>query len=145
MSSISDTRKRAELRGREAVAQWRIRAAVWAGRVFAVIVVVTAIVSLVQGGVANWPGVVVLLLFAAGIAFAAERMKKGSQVAAVLLLCLFIVAKLGAWWLGGERWYAGALWAVIIIGALINGIWGTFALAQIRREAQLVPPAPPRD
>jgi hypothetical protein len=142
MSSVSDTRKRAELRGREAVAQWRIRAAVWAGRVFAVIVAVTAILPLLQGGVATWPAVVVLLLLAASIAFAAERMKKGSQIAAVLLLCLFIAAKLGAWWLGGERWYAGALWAVIIIGALINGIWGTFALARIRREALLVPPTP---
>jgi hypothetical protein len=71
-------------------------------------------------------------------------MRRGSRLAACLLLVLFIAAKLSDWLLAGVPWWHGALWTVIIAGALSNGVWGTFALAAVQRAAAQVPPAPPR-
>lgn len=144
MSETTDTRKRAALRGREAVARWRIRSGVWAGRIFAVLFAVVSIVPLLRSGGPDWASTIVLALLAGGIVFATERMRRGSRIAACLLLLLFVAAKLSDWLLGGVPLWHGALWSVIIAAALANGVWGTFILAAVQREAALVPPAPPR-
>jgi len=143
-TELSDTRRRAELRGREAEAQWRIKSAVWAGRLYAVIFVVLSLVPLLNRGGPSWASTIVFLIIAAGLLFATEQMRKGSRVAAILVLCLAILTKLADWLLGGAPLYAGALWTVIILGALVNGVWGTMILARVRRDAALVPPAPTR-
>jgi hypothetical protein len=141
---ITDTHRRAALRGREAVAQSRITGAVWAGRIYTILFVVLSIVPLLRRGGPDWASTVVLLLFAAGLLYATERMRRGSRAAAVVLLVLFVATKLADWLLAHAPLYSGALWTIIILGALVNGVWGTFALARVRREAALVPPAPPR-
>jgi hypothetical protein len=141
---ITDTHRRAALRGREAEARWRIRSGVWAGRIYTVLFAVLSILPLLRRGGPDWASAVLLALLAGGLLFATEQMRGGSRVAAVVLLALFIATKLASWLLGGAALWHGALWTVIIAGALGNGVWGTFALARVRQEAALVPPAPPR-
>src|SRR5689334_24933330 len=84
-TELSDTRRRAELRGREAEAQWRIKSAVWAGRLYAVIFVVLSLVPLLNRGGPSWASTIVFLIIAAGLLFATEQMRKGSRVAAILV------------------------------------------------------------
>ena len=143
-TEISDTRRRAELRGREAEAQWRIKSAVWAGRLYTLMFVVLSIIPLLRRGGPDWVSMIILLIIAGGLLFATERMRKGSRAAAISVLGVVILTKLVDWLVAGSPVYAGALWMVIILGALANGVWGTFILARVRREAALVPPAPPR-
>ena len=144
MTEPTDTHRRAALRGREAVARWRIKSGVWAGRLFALLFAVVSIVPLLRSGAPDWGSAIVLALVAVGVIVAAERMRHGSRLAACVLLALFIVAKLADWLLAGVPWYSGALWTLIILGALVNGVWGTFALAGVTRDAASVPPAPSR-
>jgi hypothetical protein len=144
MQEITDTHRRAAIRGREAVAHWRIRSAVWAGRLYAAIFAVLSIVPLFQADQRNWIAVVILVILAIIILGLTELLRRGSRIAASLLLGAFVLAKLSAWLLGGEPLWHGALWTVIIAGALINGVWGTFALASVRRDAATIPPAPNR-
>ena len=140
MTEITDTHRRAALRGRESVARWRIESGVWAGRLFALLYAVLALIAMVTSGGRLWGVTIFFLLIAAGIYYAAERTRVGSRVAACALVALFVVAKL----VDDRPLWAGALWSLIILGALANGVWGTFALAAARRDALLVPPAPPR-
>ena len=144
-TEITDTHRRAAIRGREAVAQSRITGAVWAGRLYTILFVVLSVAPLLRRGSPDWMSAIILLLFAAGFLYATERMRRGSRVAATALLAFFVLTKLADWLLGGAPIYAGALWTVIILGALVNGVWGTFALAKVRKDAASVPPAPPRE
>jgi hypothetical protein len=140
MTEITDTHRRAALRGRESVARWRIESGVWAGRLFALLYTVLAIIPMVASGGRSWGPTIFFLLIAAGIFYASERTRAGSRVAACVLFALFVLAKL----VDDRPLWAGALWSLIILGALANGVWGTFALAATRRDALLVPPTPPR-
>ena len=144
MTDITDTHRRAALRGREAVAKGRITSGVWAGRLFAVLFAVLAIAPLLQRGQPNWAGALVLAVIAGAILFATERMRRGNRAAACTLLGLFVGAKLLSWLAGGAPLWSGALWTVLIFCALANGVWGTFALTAVKRDAEHVPPAPPR-
>jgi hypothetical protein len=143
-TQLRDTRRRAELRGREAVAQWRIKSAVWAGRLYTVMFIALSIVPLLNRGGPNWASAIVMVIIAAGLLFATERMRTGSRAAAIVVLCIAILTKLADWRLSGAPLYAGAVWTLILIGALVNGVWGTLILARVRRDAALVPPAPTR-
>jgi hypothetical protein len=140
MTEITDTHRRAALRGRESVARWRIESGVWAGRLLALLYAVLALVPMVASGGRLWGTTILFLLIAAGIFYAAERTRAGSRVAACALVAMFVLAKL----VDARPLWAGALWSLIILGALANGVWGTFALAATRRDAHLVPPAPAR-
>jgi hypothetical protein len=133
---MSDTHRRAKLRGRGAVAHWKISGAVWAGRLFAVMIAVGAVSALLSGRSTAWIGALVLLVMAVSVLLATWRLGRGSRAAAVSLLCLYLFAKLSSWKLGGESLSAGALWSVLLIGAFGNGIWGTFELAAIARESE---------
>jgi hypothetical protein len=143
-SQLSDTRRRAALRGREAEGQWRIKSAVWAGRLYTIVFVVLSIVPLLSRGGPDWISAIILLLFAGALLYSTEKMRKGSIVAAGAVLTMVVLTKLADWLIGGAPLYAGALWMVIIIGALVNGVWGTVILARVRREAAIIPPTPPR-
>ena len=143
-TQLTDTHRRAALRGREAEALWRIKAAVWAGRLYTLLFVVLSIVPLLRRGGPDWLSATVLLIIGAGLLFTTERLRHGSRAAAIVLLSLVVITKLADWLLLGAPLYAGALWTIIIIGAMVNGVWGTVALARVRAEAALVPPAPPR-
>ncbi len=144
MAAITDTHRRAAIRGREAVAQSRLRGAVWAGRLFAALFAVLTIYPLLDGARANWAGVVMLIVLAVIILGLSELLRGGSRIAASLLLAAFVLSKLSAWLVGGEPVWHGALWTVIVAGALVNGAWGAFELTAIRREAATLPPAPTR-
>jgi hypothetical protein len=63
MTSPSDTHRRAAIRGREAVAQSRIRAAVWAGRIYAALFAALTIFPLFQHQ-PSWGAVAILTLLA---------------------------------------------------------------------------------
>jgi hypothetical protein len=144
MTAPTDTHRRAAIRGREAVAQSRIRSAVWSARLFALIVGALSIFPLLQADHRNWLAVAVLLLLALAVLGLSEMLRRGNLLAAGLLLGAFLLAKLSAWLLAGEPWWHGIFWTLLIAGALANGLWGSFAMAAIRREAATIPPAPPR-
>jgi hypothetical protein len=133
---MSDTNRRARLRGRGAIAQWRIFGAVWAGRMFAVVVAIGALSSLLSKNPDAWIGGAVILILAGVVLVATWRVSRGSRPAVVALFLLYLLAKLSSWKLGGELLWAGALWSVLLIGAFGNGIWGTFELAAIARESE---------
>ena len=145
MTAPSDTHRRAANRGRESVARWRINSGVWAARLFAVYFAVMSILPLLQRSAPDWTGATVLALSAIWLLVASELLRRGSRIAAIFLLVAFLAAKLATWLFGGSPIYSGALWSVIIVGALANGVWGAFELAAARREAALIPPAPPRE
>ena len=144
MTAPSDTHRRAAIRGREALAQSRIRGAVWAARLFAILFAVLSIFPLFQSDHPNWLGAAVLILLALTVLGLSELLRRGNRIAASLLLVAFVAAKLSSWLLGGEPLWHGALWTVIIAGALINGVWGSVEMAAVRREAATIPPAPAR-
>lgn len=144
MAEITDTHRRAALRGRESVARWRIESGVWAGRLYAIFFAAMTIFPMLRRGGPDWASIAVLLLIAAAVLFSTERMRRGDRAAACALLGVFVLAKLAAWLLNGEPLWHGLVWTLIIVGALANGVWGTFELAAVRRAAADVPPAPPR-
>lgn len=146
MTEVSDTRRRADIRGRESVAGWRIESGVWSGRLFAVIYVVIAILPMLSGGreARLWMYALASLVFAAAILYATQRMKGGSRGAACFLIALFAAGKIRTWMLTGQPLWTDAFWTILLLGGLANGAWGTFALASARKDALSVPPAPPR-
>jgi hypothetical protein len=145
MTPPSDTHRRAAIRGRESVAQWRIKSGVWAARLFAVLFAIMSVLPLLQRAAPNWVGAFILALIAVWILVASELLRRGSRIAAILLLVAFVTAKLATWLVVGDPIYSGALWSLIIVGALANGVWGAFELAAVRHEAALIPPAPPKE
>lgn len=144
MTEITDTHRRASLRGRESVARWRIESGVWSGRLFSVLYAVLSILPLLRREGPDWVGAIAMAIVTAGLLLATQRMKHGSRVAGCILLTLFILAKLSAWLIGGQPLWHGLFWTIVIAGGLMNGVWGTFALAAVRRDAVDVPPAPAR-
>ncbi|HEV7705630.1 MAG TPA: hypothetical protein VGO46_15135 [Gemmatimonadaceae bacterium] len=144
---ITDTHRRAALRGRESVARWRIESGVWSGRLYGVFYGVLALLPLVSGGIAErrWVEATMLVLLAASILVATEQMKRGSRLVACLLFALFAAAQFSEWRTQGRSSLSGVFWAVLIAGGLANGIWGTFALAKVQHDALGVPPAPSRE
>ena len=140
----SDTHHRAALRGREGVARWRLRGAVWAGRLYAIAFAVYSIVPLLNRDGPDWVTAAVLLVAALGMVVATVHVGRGSRVAASALLGWFVLTKLADWLLAGQPIWHGALWTLIIGGALVNGVWGAVELTRVTREAATVPPAPMR-
>jgi hypothetical protein len=146
-TEITDTHRRAALRGRESVARWRIESGVWSGRLYGVFFGVLAILPLLSGGSEQqrWGDALYFIVLSASILVATEQMKRGSRLAACVLFTLFAAAKISAWLMQGQPLSSGLVWTVLIAGGLANGIWGTFALASVNHDALSVPPAPPRD
>lgn len=142
MTAPSDTHRRAEIRGRESLAQWRIKSGVWAARVFAAMIGFVTILPLVRQTGPDWITAGVFFVFAAGLVFAGQKMTKGSRAAACIVLVLFVVVKVTDWIFADQPIWNGLIWNVVIFGAMCTGVWGTFSLAQVKRDALLVPPAP---
>ena len=122
MTAPSDTHRRAALRGRASVARWRLRGAVWAGWLYTVAFAVLSVVPLLEPGGPEWSSLVVMVLATAGMAYATVRLRDGSRVAACALLGWFVLTKLASWLLGGQPLWQGAVWTLIIGGALVNGV-----------------------
>ena len=140
-STLTDTHRRAELRGRESVARWRLATGVWAGRVLAVVLAASGVLALVRHGGPAWGDVLVGIGCAIVALVLAQRIRHGSRPAAIALLVGYPAIK-GLMALAGEPWYQGLLVTVAIIFGLSQGIWGATSLAAVQREAALVPPAP---
>jgi len=133
---VTLSRRRAELRGREAVARWRIQSAVWGGRLFAALFAVVSIFPIVYSGVSQWRSAGILLVLALALLALTEWLRRGSRIAAVLLFAAVIAAKLRSLVYAHEPWSYGAVWIVILLAATANGVWGAFALAAARHEAR---------
>ena len=144
MSDVGATRRRAEVRGREAVARWRIQTGTWAGRALAALTAAPVLFAFLDRGGPPWTAVAAQLLVAGLVLAAAERVRRGDRWAAVALLVYFVLEKVGRAVAGTEPLWNGALVAAILAFCLAQGVWGTFALARVRRDAAAVPPAPAR-
>ena len=95
------------LLGREGEARWRIASGVWTGRVFAMLMVAPVLAKIFfpgRGGRGH-------LLYEGGLTLGAalallamaEWLKRGSRVAAVLLLTCFVALKVALWWVGAAK------------------------------------------
>jgi hypothetical protein len=130
-----DARRRAAARGREAVARWRISSAVWGARLYAALFAVVAIFPLVYSGIAQWTSAAILFAIALIVLALSELLRRGSRTAALLLVAAVVAAKLRSWLYAHEPLRYGAVWTIIVLIALANGVWGTFELAAARRDA----------
>lgn len=126
------------LLGREGEARWRIASGVWTGRVFAMLMVAPVLAKIFfpgRGGRSN-------LLYEGGLTVAAalvllglsEWLKRGSRVAAALLLLSLVAVKLALWWAGAAKPWEGALVLAALIFGFVQGIWGAAMLASVRRD-----------
>ena len=142
-SPSSDTHRRAELRGRESVARWRLKTGTWAGRVLAVVFAASGVMALLRRGGPAWADVVLGLGLAVVALVLAQRVQHGSRGAAIALLVGYLAVK-ALMALAGEPWYQGLLVTAVLVFGLSQGIWGATSLAAVQRDAATVPPAPPR-
>ena len=126
------------LLGREGEARWRIASGVWTGRAFAMVMLAPVLAKIFfpgRGGRAN-------LLYEGGLTVAAalvllalsEWLKRGSRIAALLLLLSFIALKVALWWVGAAKLWEGAIVSAVIIFGLAQGLWGASMLASVRRD-----------
>lgn len=116
----------------------------WGARLFAALFAVVSVFPIFYAGVAQWTSAAKLFGIALAVLAAAEWLRRGSRTAAVVLFSAVIGAKLLSWRVAREPLSYGAVWTIILIAALANGVWGAFALAAVRREAATLPPAPVR-
>jgi hypothetical protein len=144
---VAATRRRAALRGEEAVADWRIRTGTWAARVFAVVSAAPALAALFWQGPASVGAMVYSMIVAVAVTVASFRIARGSRWAAVAVLAYFALDKLMAVATYGWRGlYQGALIAAIIAFGLVQGVRGTYrkrsiATVRAREAAGVVPQA----
>lgn len=140
---LSDTHRRAELRGREAVARSRLMGGVWAARLFASLCGLDAVSSLFGFGGPALDAFIGFGVSAAIFGFASVRLEKGSRTDAIILLGLFILLTLGMM-VARESSIVGIVVMIVGVGALGNAVRGTFELASVQRDSASVPPPPPR-
>ena len=138
MTALTDTHRRAALRGRESVARWRIESASWVGWLYVLNGIVVLTIGAVKGTATSIAVAAGGVGVAAAMVYGIQRMRRGSRVAAcaVVGFALFSVLTKGL----GEINVLDA----IVLALLANGAWGVFQLAEVRRDAAHVPPAPMR-
>ena len=139
---LSDTRRRATARGREAVARWRISSGVWGARLYAALFAVVSIFPIVYSGEPQWKSAAILFVLSLTMLALSEWLRRGSRIAAVLLVLAVVAAKLRSSLYAHEPLSQGAVWTIIVLAALVNGAWGTFELAASKREASRIPSRP---
>jgi len=140
--NVEATRRRAALRGEEAVAAWRIETGAWAARAYAVVRAVPALAALFWQGPATLLVIVYSLLTAAIVVIASFRIASGSRRAAIAVLILFALDKLLA--ISAFGWpgiLQGLLITAILAFGLIQGVWGTTRLRTIAAERKRDEPA----
>jgi hypothetical protein len=131
------------LRGREAVARWRLRAGLWAAWLSATACAINAVLAVIGPGGPQWRVAISFAGWAAGLIIAAPRIESGSRGDAVALFAVFLVGDLVRWLTGHGSFWSGVL-SVLVLLALGNAVWGTFALARIEHEKAEIPPVPSR-
>ncbi len=134
-SDIAATRRRAALRGEEAVANWRIKTGVWAARIYAVVRAAPALLALPWHGAPVIAMAVYMILSAIVVFWASFRIAIGSRRAAIAVLAFFVLDKVLAIFAYGWRGvYQGLLIAAIIAFGLVQGVWGTSRRRAIAAE-----------
>jgi len=125
-SNVESTRRRAALRGEEAIANWRIKTGTWTARVYAVVIAAPALSALFWQGGATVPIMVYSIITAAIVLFASFRVSSGSRRAAIAVLVFFAFDRVVAITAYGWRGlFQGLLIGAIIAFGLIQGVWGT--------------------
>lgn len=114
----------------------------WGTRLYAALFAVVSIFPIVYAGVPQWSSAAILLGIALAVLALSEWLRRGSRVAALLLFAAVLAAKLRSWLYAHEPLSYGAVWTIIVLIAVANGVWGTFELAAARRDAARIPPAP---
>lgn len=138
-ASLDDTRRRANARGREAVARWRISSGVWGARLYAALFAVVSLFPIVYSGEPQWRSAAILFTLALALLALSEWLRRGSRIAALLLLLVVVAAKLRSWLYAHEPLTHGAVWTIVVLAALVNGVRGTFELAAAHRDASTIP------
>ena len=133
-TGVEATRRRAALRGAEAVARWRLRTGAWTGRVYAVVAAVPALAALLWHGPATVPTIIAAVIFALIALALSFGVARGSRIAAAVLLGLFVLDKLVAMAAYGARGlYQGLVLALILAFGLVQGVWGAWSLQAVER------------
>lgn len=139
-TGVEATRRRAVLRGAEAVARWRLRTGAWAGRVYAVVAAVPALAALLWRGPATVPTIIESVFFALIALALSFGVARGSRKAAAILLALLLLDKLLAVAAYGTRGlYQGLLLTLVLAFGLVQGVWGAWSLRAIERERAAEP------
>lgn len=99
-----------------------------------------SIFPIVYSGSPQWRSAAILLALALAVLALSEGLRRGSRIAALLLFSGVIAAKLRSWLYAHEPLTYGAIWTIILLTALANGVWGTFELAAARRDAERLSP-----
>ena len=139
-ADASATRRRAELRGRESVARWRLQTGAWGARAYAVLLSVPALGALLWSGPANGALFVASLTFA-GVALALSfAVARGRRWAAGGVLAFYATDRLTTVALVGPGVLTqGLLIHVALVFCLVQGVWGAFSLAAVERDRPNVP------
>ena len=135
IDDVAATRRRAALRGEEAVATWRIKTGVWGARLYAVVQAIPGLGAILWHGPATTFILTHSILTAAVILAVSFRIARGSRWFAIALLGFFLFEK----WLAFSRFgwtglFNGWLIAVAIAFGLVQGVWGTSRRRAIARE-----------
>jgi hypothetical protein len=132
---VAATRRRAALRGEEAVANWRIKSGVWAARLYAVVRAVPALAALLWQGSASVAVIVYSIITALLVLVASFRIARGSRRAAIAVLAFFAFDKvLAVATYGWRGLYQGLLISAIVAFGLVQGVWGTSRRRTIAAE-----------
>ena len=140
-SNVEGTRRRAALRGEEALANWRIKTGTWTARVYSVVLAAPALTALFWQGTASVPIMVYSIITAAIVLIASFRISSGSRPAAIAVLAFFVLDRVVAIATYGWRGlFQGLLIGAIIAFGLAQGVWGTsrrraLAAERAREEA----------
>lgn len=139
---VEATRRRATLRGAEAIARWRMRTGAWAARVYAVFAAVPALIALFWGGEMIISITVISIVFALIAVFISFRIARGSLRAAIAMLAIFVAERgLSYAASGWHGLYQGVIVTAVVAFGLVQGVWGAATLQSIEREraAESVP------
>jgi hypothetical protein len=144
-SDVTTIRRRAALRGEEAVANWRIKTGTWAARLYAVMCAIPALAAILWSGQATGIVIAYSIITAGLVLWASFRISKGGRTAAIAILAFFALDKAFSVALYGWRGlYQGLLIAAIIAFGLVQGVWGTSRrraiLAEQARQAPAIAP-----
>jgi hypothetical protein len=137
VTELTDTHRRARLRGRESVARWRVEGASWVGWLYGLTGVLSVAFGAIGGTGASVVGGVVNAGICAAMVFGIHRMRRGSRVAACAVVAVPVVLKLLS-----AHPLLWSFWDVAVVAVLANGAWGAFQLGAVRRDAAGLPPAP---
>src|SRR5262245_52217041 len=132
MNEVHGVRRRAELRGLEALARSRVNVGVWTARLLATSGAMSAVSALVNG---QWRSGFGLGLWAVGLAVSSVRIERGVRTDAWVLLLLFLLGAVGSLAVRGAHPFEIGIAFAALIGISV-GVRGVTALARIRREQE---------